>query len=63
MWNLKACTRCSGDVYEEGGETRCWQCGHILYPPVMASVASEVLKYGGRPTLGKKLFAKRAIYD
>ena len=33
-WRFKACDRCGGgDLTMDDGEWRCWQCGHIYFPP------------------------------
>ena len=32
LCQLKACSKCAGDLVLDGDEWRCWQCGHYYYP-------------------------------
>jgi hypothetical protein len=34
MMLLKACTKCHGDLMQDGDELHCWQCGIYYYPNI-----------------------------
>ena len=49
FWNLKSCSRCSGDLFLEADLWRCFQCARYYYANLLQPVAHPPESNGTPP--------------